>query len=163
MLPYDKNAKVKAFAFLLFFELLAVLRTQLVRTFGAFERGIGLIPKAFGIHEDAGLPNKEDGDRDEKQSYRINTANEKHGREHHQVIPVEDAACRAAAVLHDKAEGAKKQDTDEIANVEKDTDEEKNLLSDQIGIIKHSDNRKKRNPKDKDLIRRVCCGDDMLA
>ena len=63
------------------------------------------------------FPDAPDGDRYGKEAQGIKSADEYEGREHHQVIPIEDAAGGAAFVFHNESEGAPDEDTYEITNV----------------------------------------------
>ena len=139
------------------------MRTKLVSTFTALEGGVGLLPKALGIHKNANFPKQKDSNRDKQQRDRIKSADEDHRGEHHEVIPVEDAAGRAATVFHDKAEGAPDENTDQIAHIEASTDEEKNLFADDMRIIQGGKDGKKSDPEEENLIRRARCGNDMIA
>ena len=139
------------------------MRTKLVGTFTALEGGVGLLPKALGIHKNAKLPRKESGDGNKNQADRIESTHKDHGRHHHKMIPIEDAAGRAATVFHDKAEGTPDENTDQIAHIEASTDEEKDLFADDVRVIQGGKDGKKSDPEEENLIRRARCGNDMIA
>ena len=97
------------------------------------------------------------------QGNRIETADEDQGREHHQVIPVEDPAGGAAAVFHHQTEGAPDQHADQVAYIEKYGDQKKSGLSKNPGEIKNADGSNQGPPDDENFISGLCCVDDIAV
>ena len=91
---------------------------QAVGAIFAFERLIVCIREAFGVGVDLNFPNDVNNGCKPGQTPGIDARHEQKRREHHKVIPVEDAAGGTAAVFHHPhAKRAPEQDTDQITHV----------------------------------------------
>jgi len=111
-------------ALIWFSELLTILRAELVGAVDALKGCVGLLKKAFRIEENAQFPDQEDGNGQSKKTPGVEAFYKEQRREHHQMIPVEDAACGAAAVLHQQTKRTPDQHTDEITHIEDNRNEE---------------------------------------
>ena len=81
-----------------------------------------------------------------RQAQTLEAAQEEQGREHHQVVPVEDPAGGAAAVAHHQPEGTPDQHADQVADVEKYGNEEQNRLAEQPPVPAKADDRQQGAP-----------------
>ena len=93
-------------------QFFAVLRTQLLGTLRAFECLVGMFPEALGIHHHTQLPQYPHSEAEQHQRSWEEAVYEHHGREHHQMIPVEYPAGGAAAGLHQQSERTPYQHAD---------------------------------------------------
>ena len=144
------------------FEFTAILGTELVRTVGAAQRFIGLFPKPLGMKDDAKFPNNKDRQRQRKKAQRVKSAYEDNRREHHKVIPIEYAAGGAAAVAHDKAEGAPYQHADKVAYIKGNRNQQQSGFMQHIKEVQQTDDRNKRNPNKHYLVGGLGGGTDVF-
>ena len=140
------------FLFFCTFQLAAILGTELVRAIGAAQSLIGLLPKSLGIENNAQLPNNKDHHRQGKQAQRVKAAHEDNGREHHQMIPVENAAGGAAAVAHDEPEGAPYKHADKVAHIKGNGNQQQLGLTQHVKEVQQPQHGDERHPDDHDLI-----------
>ena len=138
--------------FILLSQFLTILGTEFIGTFRAFQGGVGVIPKPFGIDQHAQFPHDPCDHRQAEQGKSVKAAHKDHGGEHHQMVPVEDAAGGAAAGLHHQPERAPDQYTDEIAHVEDHADHKQTNFPDDAREIQKSDHRQQDAPQGKDFI-----------
>ena len=75
------------------------------------------------------------------------------------MIPVENAAGRAAFILHDQPEGAPDQNTDQITYIEAYGNHEQPALVDNPGVIQHPNCRDQGDPDQHNLVRSFCGSD----
>ena len=148
---------------MLFPKFLTVLGAELIRTFRAFQGGVGFVPEALRVNQYEQLPDEPGNNRHDKQRYGVKTAHENNGREHHQMVPVEDPAGGAAAVAHDQTEGAPDQHSDQIADIKAYADEEKSGFVDDSVEIENSDYSNQGAPEDKYLVCSLGGGLDIAA
>jgi len=131
---------------------LTVLRAEFVRAGGAAERFVRLFPKAFGMEECHKLPEDENHERQQKQASSKETRDEHERGEHHEMIPVEDAAGGAAARLHQKTERTPDQHADQITHIEQHRNEKEFFCVQNPPIVQQPNDRKQRDPDQHDLI-----------
>ena len=85
------------------------LAADAVGAVGAVEGAVGSLPEALGMELEGELPNKENYKGYSAKAPCIHAGDEEKGSEHHDMVPVEDAASGAAAVFHKpNAEGTPK-------------------------------------------------------
>ena len=102
----------------LFPQLLTILRTQLIGTFRTSQGGVGHLPEPVRVDQHAKLPNQENQEGHEKPTEAKEAAGEDQVGEHHQMIPIENAAGGAAAILHNQPERTPDQYTNQITDEE---------------------------------------------
>ena len=119
-----KKSVAKATDFRLFSQFATILGAQFVGALRTAQSHVGLLPKAFGIQQDAQFPQAPPHDGQCQQGQSIDAADEQHRGEHHQVIPVKNAAGGATASAHHQAEGTPNQHANQIADIECHADEE---------------------------------------
>ena len=96
------------------------LPAQAVGAILAFERVVACVGKAFGMGIDLHLPNDVNDDRQARQRPGVYPGDEQKRREHHKMIPVEDTAGGAAAILHKpNAKRTPEQHADQITHVKR--------------------------------------------
>ena len=144
-------------------QLFAVLGAELVGTVGAAQRRVGYLPEALGVHHHAQLPHQPHRDRQQDQAQGVEAAHADHGREHHQMVPVEDAAGRAAAVLHNEPEGAPDQYADQVADIERERDEEERRVGEDAQPMQQRERNHHRRPEQEDPVGGAGGVDDVLA
>ena len=147
---------------MLFSEFLAVLGTELICAFAAFQRDVGYFPETFGIDQHAQLPNQPGKNRHDHQRYGIKSSHKNQRGEHHQVIPVENAAGGAAFVLHDQPEGTPDQNADQVTDIEADGDHKEPQFADHVRIIQYADQGDQGDPEQHDLVCGFCGGYDVV-
>ena len=97
--------------------------TEAVGTVPAFERIIGAFPETFGMQKGSDLPQYEHDHRHHHKAAGKKAGNEDQRAEHHQVIPVENAAGGAAAVFHKElAERTPEKHTDQVTDIKQNGD-----------------------------------------
>ena len=106
----------------------AILRAELIGAVGAAQRRIGIFPEALRIHHDAQLPDQPVRKGHQQQRAAIEAADRQQRRKHHQVIPVEDAAGRAAFCLDDQPERTPDQHADEVTDIKHNRNHEQCLI-----------------------------------
>ena len=108
----------------------AVLGAELVRAFRAFQRGVGIFPEPLGIEHDAQFPHepREQGQHHQRDGEKAPYIDQR--REHHQMIPVENAAGGAAAGVHHQPEGTPDQHADEVTHIKDHRDYKEQGLGD---------------------------------
>ena len=99
-------------------QLMTILSAQFIRAVFAFEGFVGMIPEAFRMHENAQFPHHPDRKGHQQQTPGKKAPHPDHGSKHHQMVPVEDPAGGAAAVLEQQPERTPYQYTDQIAHIE---------------------------------------------
>lgn len=150
-------------AVLSFPQFLAVLGAELVGAGAAGEGRVGLLPEPLRVHHHAKFPHQPGGEGQRHQAEGIEAPGKNQGRKHHQVVPVEDAAGGAAAVFHDKPEGAPDQHTDQITDIEHHRDHKKAGPVQPAGKIQAADGGDKQAPEQEHLVGRLGGGNDILA
>ena len=81
--------------------------------------------------------------------------NKNNGRKHHHMVPVENAAGGAAAVVHDQPEGTPDENTDQITYIKNHSDQKKNFPVIQPGKIAHAYQCDQHNPHQHHLESRL--------
>jgi hypothetical protein len=123
-------------------KLLTVLCAELVCTFRAFERGIGILPESFRKNKHAQLPYRKCDHRHCKKRNGVEADDKHHRCKHHKVIPVKNATGGAAFILDNKTEGTPYKYTDKVAYIEKHADQKENSLINDFCKIKGSNDSK---------------------
>lgn len=134
-------------------QLVTVLGTELIRALRALERRVGVVPEALRVHHDAQLPDQPGRYCHDDQRDGVEAAHEDKRREHHEMVPVEDAAGGAAAVLHDEPEGAPDEHADEVADVEQHRDHEERRPVYDAEAVQQPYRRDEQAPEDEHLVR----------
>ena len=86
-------------------KLAAILGAQLICAGGTGQGAVGAFPEPLRVEEDENLPYKPGDEGQAQETPAIHAGEEDQRGEHHQMIPVEDAAGGAAAILHHQAPG----------------------------------------------------------
>ena len=79
------------------------------------------------------------------------------------MIPVEDAAGGAAAVLHDQPERTPDQHADQIAHIERNGDHEEDHVIDDSIVVQQADGNDQGGPEDEYLIGGLGGGDHIVT
>ena len=146
-----------------FAQFLTVLCAEFIRAVRAAKRFVGVLPESLREHHDAQLPDEPHRKGHQDQRLRKETAHRQHRCEHHEVIPVEDPARRAAPVVQDQPERTPDQHADQIAHVERHGDQEQDPVIDDICLPQHDERNDPGRKDDKDLVGRFGRLNDVLA
>ena len=103
--------------------LFTILCTQFIRTVRAFQRLVRDFPEPLGKQHHTKFPDHPDGKCRQHKAHPVKAAHKYQRAEHHKMIPVKNTAGRTASILHDQSERAPYQHTDQIAYIEKNTDQ----------------------------------------
>ena len=141
--------------FLFSSQFLAVLDAQLVGTFRAFQRRVGFFPESFRVEQYTQFPDDPDYQRQSQQGEGVKSLHKKHGREHHHVIPVEDAAGGTAFVFHDQPERTPHQHADQITHIEQDTYQEQMGIGQDTPPISEVPDRRSALPREASPYRQI--------
>ena len=127
--------------------------TQKIGTVATLEGIVAALVKPLRMTEGGDFPYCKHDDRKDHQAAGKETSNEKKGTEHHQMIPVENTAGGAAAVLHDKVpERTPKQNTDQVANIEKSCYPKQTKITENAFCMQQTERRGQRTPQNEDHI-----------
>ena len=133
-------------------EFLAVLGAELVRARCALQCDIRVLPKTFGVDQDTQLPNAPCEEGQDKEGCGVKSTDKSERGEHHEMVPVKNAAGGAAAGLHQKPERAPDEYADEVADVEGHGAEEERDFTDTACEVQNSEHTDERTPQKHDLI-----------
>ena len=112
-----------------------------------------MLPEALGVDENEKLPNAPCEEGQDKEGCGVKSADKSERGEHHEMVPVENAAGGAAAGLHQKPERAPDEHADEVADVEGHGAEEERDFTDAAGEVQSSEHTDERTPQQHDLVR----------
>ena len=113
---------------------------------GTFESGVCALPESLGIAKNAVFPNEPCDKRCKEKREGEKSAHKGKGREHHQVVPVEDAAGGAAAGVHHQPKRAPDENTYQIANIKENRNEQKSDFADKFCTIDSADSEGEQKP-----------------
>ena len=136
---------------------MAILRAQFIRTLGALERHIRVLPEPLGVQIDGNFPRDKVNYRKNEQGNREKATHNEHWREHHHMVPVENATGGAAFVAEHKSEGTPNKHANEIANVKRDTDEQEVFTVNNLEELESTYSAYECKPKRHYLARRLVC------
>ena len=113
----------------------------------AFKGVVGAFIESFRMKRKGKFPNGKNNKSSGAKAPGEKSGNKNKRREHHQVVPVKNAAGCAAAVFHKpNPEGTPEKHADKIAYIKSNGEEKKHVLSDDSGKIENSYNGAERKP-----------------